>query len=450
MRIRALVALLCAFLFSVAAHAQDGPIKVEVVQEGDSWMLHRDGKPYYVKGAGGKDHLDIVVDAGGNSIRTWSLDNAQEILDEAHAHGLTVMMGLWVGHERHGFDYDNEKAIEQQFARFKAAIPKFKDHPALLCWAVGNEVNLFYKNHKVWYAVNDIAKMIKELDPNHPVTTVTAGLAQQEVTLIKERCPDLDFLSVNTYGDLVKLKGNIRTFGWNGPYMVTEWGPNGHWEVAKTEWDTPLEQTSSEKAVSYRERYNEFIAGDKSLCMGSYVFLWGQKQETTASWYGLFSEKGESTEAVDVLYESWSGKPPANQSPKLISLKVDGKGQTENVRLQAEDIFEATVETSDPDKDKLKISWEIVPESTDIKAGGDKESKPASVVGLIKSTKGNTMRFRAPRQEGAYRVFVWVRDGNNHVAYANVPFYTAPRPPGTPQAQFMRLKQVDMNSFNEQ
>ena len=278
MRYPTLVALM-ALLFLATNLLAQGPVKVEVEQTGDSWQLLRDGKPYYVKGAGGKDHLDLLVKIGGNSIRTWSLDDAQEILDAAHERGLTVMMGLWVGHERHGFDYDNEKAIEQQLARFRAAIPKYKDHPALLCWAVGNEVNLFYKNHKVWYAVNDIAKMIQELDPNHPVTTVTAGLAQQEVNLIKERCPDLDFLSVNTYGDLVHLKDNIRSYGWNGPYMVTEWGPNGHWEVAKTGWGTPMEQSSSEKAVSYRQRYKEFIIGDKQLCMGSYVFLWGQKQE---------------------------------------------------------------------------------------------------------------------------------------------------------------------------
>ena len=42
---------------------------------------------------------------GGNSIRTWSTENAQEILkDEAHGkYGISVCLGLWVGHGRHGF-----------------------------------------------------------------------------------------------------------------------------------------------------------------------------------------------------------------------------------------------------------------------------------------------------------------------------------------------------------
>ena len=50
---------------------------------------------------------------------------------------------------------------------------KIKDHPALLMWAVGNEVDLFYKNFRVWNAVEDISKMIKKHDSNHPIMTVT-------------------------------------------------------------------------------------------------------------------------------------------------------------------------------------------------------------------------------------------------------------------------------------
>ena len=33
-------------------------------------------------------------------------------------------------------------------------------------WAVGNEMDLFYKNFKVWNAVEDIAAMIKVLIKN--------------------------------------------------------------------------------------------------------------------------------------------------------------------------------------------------------------------------------------------------------------------------------------------
>ena len=71
----------------------------------------RGGKPYYVNGAGGSVHMDQIVALGGNSLRTWGLEDAVRILDDAQKHGLTVMMGLWLQHERHGFDYSNADRV---------------------------------------------------------------------------------------------------------------------------------------------------------------------------------------------------------------------------------------------------------------------------------------------------------------------------------------------------
>ncbi|MFM6943741.1 MAG: hypothetical protein ACKOXV_00460, partial [Bacteroidota bacterium] len=72
----------------------------------DGYEFYRNGKPYYVKGLGGDVHLDIAVKIGANSIRTWGVERAQQVLDEAQQKGLTVMLGFWLQHERHGFDYD--------------------------------------------------------------------------------------------------------------------------------------------------------------------------------------------------------------------------------------------------------------------------------------------------------------------------------------------------------
>ena len=109
--------LLTTFIIAeIGVRAQ--PVKVEVKQEANGqWQLYRGGQPYYIKGAGGNTHLDKIVEIGGNSFRTWSADDAETILDEAHKRGLTVMMGLWVGHERHGFDYDNQAAVASQLER---------------------------------------------------------------------------------------------------------------------------------------------------------------------------------------------------------------------------------------------------------------------------------------------------------------------------------------------
>ena len=147
-------------------------VKVELKYEDGVYRLYREGKPYYIKGAG-IEFGDIanLASHGANSMRTWRTDSAQKELDLAYENGLTVMMGLEVGRERHGFDYDDTAMVRQQFEFIKGEVLKYKDHPALLAWGIGNELNLWYKNKKVWDAVNDIARMIHEVDGNHPATT---------------------------------------------------------------------------------------------------------------------------------------------------------------------------------------------------------------------------------------------------------------------------------------
>ena len=100
-----------------------------IVKTNTGYELIRNGENYYVKGAGGYQYLNQLKDIGGNSIRTWGVDNAKQILDDAHKLGITVCLGLWVGHERHGFNYDDEYAVEGQLESFKKIINEFKDHP---------------------------------------------------------------------------------------------------------------------------------------------------------------------------------------------------------------------------------------------------------------------------------------------------------------------------------
>jgi hypothetical protein len=81
------------------------------------------------------------------------------------------------------------------------------------------------------------------------------------------------------------------------------------------------------------------------------------------------------------------------------------------------------VQASDPDKDHLSYRWEILAESTDLKTGGDVESKPKALPGLLEDpTKADTA-LKAPATPGAYRLFVYVFDGHGHAAHANIPFY---------------------------
>ena len=414
-----LIAALCFFTTTLFGQA----IKVEVKKEGNNWQLYRGGQPYYINGIGGQTDLDRAVKYGANSLRTWGASEAINILDEAHEKGLSVVFGFWVGCERQGFDYDDSKAVAAQLARFTEVVKTYKDHPAILMWGIGNETDLFYSDFKVWNAINDIAKMVHKLDPNHPTMTVTAGLDVAEVQLIKERAPHIDVYGVNTYGALIGVDKELRAYGWDRPYVIAEWGPNGHWEVAKTKWNAPIEQTSGEKAKSYKLRYEEGIARDKEMCIGSYVFHWGQKQETTPTWYGLFLEDGTETEVMDVLQKVWSGKYPNNRAPHISGMSLNDRDAKSSVYVESGQKCHYSVQVTDQDQDPLTYKWEILPESTDIKSGGDAESRPEPISVKVISDSNGDLKFKSPRKSGPYRLFAYVTDGNGNTATANFPFY---------------------------
>ena len=257
---------------------------------------------------------------------TWRTEGGQmsgrQMLDRAFTNGLYVTMGLEIGRERQGFDYNDKAAVARQLEGVKKEVLKYKDHPALIIWAIGNELNLNARNPRVWDAVNDISKMIHQIDPNHLTTTPLSGFNKEVVQQVKTRAPDLDLLSFQMYADIVNLPRYLRESDWNGPYMITEWGATGHWEVGKTAWGAPIENDSTVKANAYKKRFETVIGADRKQCVGSYVFLWGHKQERTPTWYGMFLESGEETPAVDVMQYLWTGAWP---SPSLSAiLKVHG------------------------------------------------------------------------------------------------------------------------------
>lgn len=433
MTFKLFISSLLACFFAMAATAQSSkplsnkeaqPVKVEIKKEADRFQLLRGGAPYFVKGAGGTIYPARIAAYGGNSMRTWGSNNAQKVLDSAHKYGLTVLMGLDVARERHGFDYNDTAAVKKQLEKLRAEVLKYKDHPALLAWGIGNELNLQYKNPAVWNAVNDISKMIHQSDPNHPTCTVLAGVSKNVLDQIKERSTDIDFLSVNTYAGLATLPQAIAAAGWDGAYMVTEWGPTGHWEGLSTAWKAPIEETSSEKAAVYKSRYEAAVERNKDKCMGSYVFLWGQKQERTPTWYGLFTEKGEETEVMDVMQYLWSGTWPNNKAPHLYSLQLDGKKAVHDVYLKPANDYSIAVAVADPDGDKLAYRWELLPEPTKLSEGGDHEDRPKPLQNAITTLARNgKATLKAPATAGAYRLFVYVTDGHNNVATANLPFY---------------------------
>jgi hypothetical protein len=406
------------------------PLRVEVRKENGRYLLFRDGKPHYIKGAVywgdplGVVPLKGVSEKGGNSVRCGG-GQTEAILDEAQKLGISVTLGLPVkGEYTDGFNYDDVSAVQEQFQKVKELVLKYKDHPALLMWGIGNELSLFYKNKKVWEAVNDIARMIHEVDPNHPTMTVTGDdPINREVTgLILEKCPYIDVLGINAYKRLTEVPHKLKEFGWVKPYCITEWGPTGHWEVPKTNWGAEIEETSTEKAKEYIARYTSTMMKDLEKCLGSYVFYWGQKQEKTHTWYGMFLEDGDETESVEVMQYLWTGSWPRKRAPRIGSLTIDRMKAEENITLKPRSNHVAKVFAIDPGGVTLSLQWEFLPEPKVFGYGGKGELRPEPVPDLIRDSFRNALYFRAPTLPGAYRLFVTVSDRKGKSATANIPF----------------------------
>jgi hypothetical protein len=410
--------LLCVAALLLPSTVSAEAIPVELQQTTQGWALLRGGEPYFIRGAGGAGSLTQLAAAGANSVRTWGADDIDALLDEAHALGLSVTVGIWLGHERHGFDYNDDTQVREQLDRARQTVLRYKDHPAVLLWSIGNEMEGFEDgdNPAIWSAVNDIAAMVKELDPAHPTMTVTAEIGGGRIANVHERCPAIDIHGINSYGGAPSLPERYREAGATKPYVLTEFGHPGTWEIPKNEWGAPHELTSTEKAAYYRRSYEQGVLAAPRLALGSYAFNWGYKMEATATWYGMFLPDGSPLGAVDVMTELWSGQAPTNLAPAVEPLVTEKQPDVEprdEVRVRAV--------VADPEGGALSVHWALRPEANEYLTGGDFRPMLPDIAGAILEGRADGARVRMPDEPGPYRLFLYAHDKAGKAATANMP-----------------------------
>ena len=398
----------------------NAPSVVRVVDTGDGYTLEKNGEPYIIKGVGGSSNLGLLKHYGGNTIRTWDAEGIRPLLDEAHELGISVLVGIWLHHQRHGYDHDDTSVRREQIERVERFVRAFRDHPAVLGWGVGNEVELGGALDIAIEQINAAAKKIKELDPDHPTFAIIAGTGEDKARRIAEDCPDIDVLGINAYGSVGGVTQDLARQGYDGPYAITEYGPLGHWESAKTPWGAPIEQSSAEKAAFLKKNHAKTVEANlDGPCIGSFAFLWGHKQERTETWYGLVLPTGETTQSVDVLSEFWTGDEPKDLAPRVEGMTLHPEGDRH--RYAPGTRVRCRVHASEPDADRMDIEWRVFPESDAQTIGGDPERTLAQVETRVQRAGESAAWITLPETPGAYRIFVTVRDGNGHAGTANTP-----------------------------
>ncbi|MDD4878889.1 MAG: glycoside hydrolase family 2 TIM barrel-domain containing protein, partial [Candidatus Omnitrophica bacterium] len=239
------------FLFAAPCFGEDtaaapGSV-VKVTGKKGSWSLEVNGKAFYIKGAGvgkmtglgGANYLKMAQELGANAVRTWGTDQGtQEYFDTALKYGLMVDAGIWLNYAKKGTEYsyigDNEykRKKRQEITDY---VNKFKGHPALLMWNIGNEAIFFTKDEEERAALakflGETVQMVHKLDPDHPVIYTSADTTA--LPYIQQYVPGLDIFGMNIYGSVRISHGKWDKSGLDMPYCVTEYGPHGPWDVKK-------------------------------------------------------------------------------------------------------------------------------------------------------------------------------------------------------------------------
>jgi hypothetical protein len=425
--------LVLLFLFvscNSSNHSNDNNSKtVFVTKDNGRYQIIKNGKPFLVKGGAGTDFIPQLAASGGNTISCWDTSKLASVLNEAQRHNVSVIAGLDIpGGDSKEF-YRDEKKADQLYEDYKHIIIRYKDHPALLSWTVGNELFMpFTISSRGFYKyLNKMIATAHAIDPNHPVSTAVINLQGKSLFNIRWRVKGIDFISVNTYNSLKRLRNRLanRNWLWGGPYLVTEWSPMGGFEADNTAWQAPIENTSTKKAEWFYEFYRNYMPREDRRFLGSLVYFWGNRQEYTHTWYSIFDENGNATEIKEVMNDCWKDTQSDHQSVKVSYMLVDSLGAKDNIFLSPGSSHNASLLLpKDQPTDSLKYSWEILREGWfHWGRTWNNFSKPLPEKGLLAdSSKPNTV-FTAPTKEGPYRIFITVFNNKGYCATANTPFY---------------------------
>ncbi len=95
--------------------------------------------------------FSLIRAMGANCIRTYDYTGFQSVLDAAYKNGIYVIMEFrmpWDNHPYQELDYSSSAQTDPLLygeagvkEGIKTIVQKFKDHPAILMWCIGHEVN---------------------------------------------------------------------------------------------------------------------------------------------------------------------------------------------------------------------------------------------------------------------------------------------------------------------
>jgi hypothetical protein len=413
-----------------------GPSVVRVTGSQGNWQLVVNGAPWQVKGltwgppqAAADGYLRGLRAMGVNTIRTWAVDDANTptLLDRAAQQGIRVIVGHWLNQ---GADYVNDTTYKTNVKNeIVARVNALKGHQGVLLWDVGNEVILTAQDHsypngttveqeRVAYAqfVNEVVTAVHAADPNHPVTSTDAwqvnGL-RSAWSYYKTYTPALDLLAINAYGGVAGVHQTWVDTGIAKPYLLTEGGPYGEWEVPADANGVPTEPTDLQKRDGYTASWNA-IATHPGIALGATEFHYGLENDFAGVWLNTFTG-GWRRLGYYALQQAYTGQPAGNTPPVITGMTVTGA-----TAVPAGGQFTVTTTVADPDGDPVRYA--VLLGDKYVSGGGGLRQATFTEIGA------GSFSVTAPQQLGVWKVYVYAYDGQGNVGIETRSFRVVPPP----------------------
>jgi len=418
MRILFFIVFISPFAFS----------QTTVEKENNHWVLKVNGEPFDVKGAtfgydkdvGNYDnYFKELKFLGVNTIRTWATGkNTPQLLDAAQRHDIKVMVGIWMRHGRPGmedddhFDYlTDTEGMQAMYANAIETVERYKNHPAVLTWGIGNEVylNMGTDDEKLAYSklLERICSEIKKIDSDHPIASVEAwtfGLQWWE-----DHVPSLDIYGLNSYGPGAGfLQEELDKRDIDKPYVITEFGVTGEWDAQADKNGVKIEPSDNEKYDAIVKGYEEWIS-NKPSCLGVYVFHYNSSSDFISHWLYTHVD-GLKRPQYWAIRKAFTGHSADNEVPQIDIFSLPDSKYNSSTWVPVD------LKVSDAENEALNISFHYNQREGSRKRRD--QINPLNYRGSIKEG----FEIELPKEHGVIKVYAYAKDtfGNLGIASTSI------------------------------
>ena len=166
-----------------------------------------------------------MAEHGINTVRTYVAPEG-DLLDALARHNIRVIVGF------PRYDDRNTPGADISNGGYKAYVTRYKGHPAILAWELGNEYNKLFRDHPEWCSLSTWwselkqgVREVKAIDPNHPVITTLADMHLTE-DVPQVLAAGVDMIGLNAYRgeDYSSAVRDMRRLAPNKPMYFSEGG----------------------------------------------------------------------------------------------------------------------------------------------------------------------------------------------------------------------------------